>query len=126
MPIFVIECPQKHLNTFGDARLIVEPMKTNTLFSLIAAASLALSSLALAADVKDYQVTGPILEVSDSMIAVQKGKDRWEIARDSNTKASGEMKVGDKVTVHYTMTATNIEVKAGKAEKGKKDEAKKE
>jgi hypothetical protein len=27
------------------------------------------------------------------------------------------MKVGDKVTVHYTMTATNIEVKPAKAEK---------
>jgi hypothetical protein len=92
-------------------------MKTTTAFSLFAAAALALSSTALAAG-KDYQVTGPILEVNDSMIAVQKGKDRWEIARDANTKASGEMKVGDKVTVHYTMTATNIEVKAAKAEKG--------
>jgi peroxiredoxin family protein len=92
-------------------------MKTTTAFSLLAAAALALSSAALAAG-KDYQVTGPILEVNDSMIAVQKGKDRWEIARDANTKASGEMKVGDKVTVHYTMTATDIEVKAGKTEKG--------
>ena len=97
-------------------------MKTITAFSLLAAAALALSSAAFAAG-KDYQVTGPILEVNDSMIAVQKGKDRWEIARDANTKASGEMKVGDKVTVHYTMTATNIEVKAGKAEKGAKKEA---
>ena len=100
-------------------------MKTNTVFSLIAVASLALSSAAFAESAKDYQVTGPILEVSDSMIAVQKGKDRWEIARDSSTKTSGEMKVGDKVTVHYTMTATNVEVKAGKAEKAaKKGEAK--
>jgi hypothetical protein len=65
----------------------------------------------------EYQVTGPILEVNDSMIAVQKGKDRWELARDANTNASGELKVGDKVTVHYTMTATNIEVKAGKGAK---------
>jgi hypothetical protein len=88
-------------------------MKTKAL-SLLAAVSLALSSVALAAGTKDYQVTGPILEVTDSMIAVQKGKDRWEIARDANTKASGEMKVGDKVTVHYTMTATNIEVKGEK------------
>ena len=70
--------------------------------------------------------TGPILEVNDSMIAVQKGKDRWEIARDANTKASSEMKVGDKVTVHYTMTATNIEVKAGKAEGAAKGAQKKE
>jgi hypothetical protein len=97
-------------------------MKTTTAFSLLAAAGLALNSAAFAAG-KDYQVTGPILEVNDSMIAVQKGKDRWEIARDANTKASGEMKVGDKVTVHYTMTATDIEVKAGKAEKGAKKEA---
>jgi hypothetical protein len=89
-------------------------MKTTTAFSLLAAAGLALSSAAFAAGTKDYQVTGPILEVNDSMIAVQKGKDRWEIARDANTKASGEMKVGDKVTVHYTMTAKNIEVKAAK------------
>jgi hypothetical protein len=97
-------------------------MKITTAFSLLAAAALALSSAAWAAG-KDYQVTGPILEVNDSMIAVQKGKDRWEIARDANTKASGEMKVGDKVTVHYTMTATNIEAKAAKAEKGAKKEA---
>jgi ribosomal 50S subunit-recycling heat shock protein len=54
------------------------------------------------------------------MIVVQKGKDRWEIARDSSTKASGDVKAGDKVTVHYTMTAKDIEVKA---EKGAKKES---
>jgi hypothetical protein len=91
-------------------------MKTNTAFSLLAVVSLALSSAALAST-KDYQVTGPVLEVTDSMIAVQKGKDRWEIARDSNTKTSGDMKVGDKVTVHYTMTATEIEAKPAKGAK---------
>ena len=99
-------------------------MKTTTAFSLLAAASLVLSSAAFGGSAKDYQVTGPILEMNDSMIAVQKGKDRWEIARDSSTKSSGEMKVGDKVTVHYTMTATNIEAKAAKADKGKKEESK--
>jgi hypothetical protein len=98
-------------------------MKTNVFFSLIAAASLALSSVAFAASAKDYQVTGPVLEVSDSMIAVQKGKDRWEIARDSSTKVDGDVKVGDKVTVHYTMTATNVEVKGDKG--AKKEEKKK-
>ena len=96
-------------------------MRTNTAASLLAAATLALSSVAFAGSAKDYQVTGPILEMNDSMIAVQKGKDRWEIARDSSTKSSGEMKVGDKVTVHYTMTATEIEAKA---DKGKKEDAK--
>ena len=98
-------------------------MKTNIVFSLIAAASLALNSIALAAGVQDYQVTGPIVEVNDTMIAVEKGKskERFEIARDSSTKASGEMKVGDKVTVHYTMTATSIEAKPAKAAAQKKE-----
>jgi ribosomal 50S subunit-recycling heat shock protein len=100
-------------------------MKIKLPLSLLTAASLALSSAAFAAGVQDYQVTGPIAELNDTMIVVEKGakKERFEIARDANTKASGEMKVGDKVTVHYTMTATNIEVKPAKAEKGAKKEA---
>jgi hypothetical protein len=92
-------------------------MNIKTAFSLLAAASLALSSAVLAAGEKTYQVTGPVLEVTDSMIAVQKGKDRWEINRDSNTKVTGDVKVGDKVTVTYTMTATDVEMKAGKGAK---------
>jgi len=100
-------------------------MKIKLPLSLLAAASLALSSATFAAGVQDYQVTGPIAELNDTMIVVEKGakKERFEIARDANTKASGEMKVGDKVTVHYTMMATNIEVKPAKAEKGAKKEA---
>jgi GH43 family beta-xylosidase len=89
-------------------------------FSLLAAASLALSSAAFAADAKTYQVTGPVLEVTDTMVAVQKGKDRWEINRDTNTKVPADLKVGDKVTITYTMTATDVEVKPAK---GKKKEA---
>ena len=95
-------------------------MKIKLPLSLLAAASLALSSAAFAG-AKTYQVTGPVLEVNDSMIAVQKGKDRWEINRDSNTKVTGDVKVGDKVTVTYTMSATDVEVKAGKG--GKKEGA---
>ena len=92
-------------------------MKSIKLFILVAAGSLAFSSMALAAGTKTYQVTGPILEMSDSMIAVQKGKDRWEIARDSSTKVTGDLKVGAKVTITYTMSATEVEVKAEKAAK---------
>ena len=58
---------------------------------------------------KTYQVTGPILELSDKMIVIQKGKDRWEIDRDADTKIDGELKVGEKVTIHYRMTATKVE-----------------
>ena len=58
-----------------------------------------------------YQVTGPVLEVTDSKIVVQKGKDKWEIARDASTKVTGDLKVGSKVTIEYKMTATSVEVK---------------
>src|SRR5881227_1580974 len=92
-------------------------MKIKLPLSLLAAATLAFSSAALAAGPKTYQVTGPVLEVTDSMIAVQKGKDRWEIARDSNTKVNGDVKVGAKVTVTYTMSATDVEVKPEKETK---------
>jgi hypothetical protein len=95
-------------------------MKIKLPLSLLAAASLALNSVAFAAGAKTYQVTGPVLEVTDTMIAVQKGKDRWEINRDSNTKVTGDLKVGEKVTITYTMTATDVEVKPAK---GKKKEA---
>src|SRR5437016_12346644 len=93
-------------------------MKIKT-FSLIAAASLALSGMAFAG-AKTYQVTGPVLEVNDSMIVVQKGKERWELDRNSDTKVNGDVKVGDKVTVSYTMTAKHVEVKAGKGTKKEK------
>ena len=80
------------------------------------AAALGVSTLlpgaVFAATAKTYQVTGPVLEVSADMIVVQKGKDRWEIARDSSTKMSGDVKVGDKVTIEYRMTATSVEAKA--------------
>src|SRR5216110_2485479 len=97
-------------------------MKIKLPLSLLAAASVALSSAAFAAGAKTYQVTGPVLEVNDSMIVVQKGKERWEVDRNSDTKVNGDVKVGDKVTVSYTMTAKNVEVKAAKAEKGAKKE----
>lgn len=91
-------------------------MNSTKFLSLLAAASLIMGTAAFAAG-KTYQVTGPVLEVNDSMIAVQKGKERWEIARDSSTKVTGDLKVGAKVTITYTMSATEVEVKADKAAK---------
>ena len=68
--------------------------------------------------VKKYQVTGPIVELTDSKIVVQTKDDgNWEISRDAETKITGELKVGAKVTVEYRMTAVAVEVKAEKAEK---------
>ena len=79
-----------------------------------------LAAAPAAAATKTYQVTGPVLEVNDTMIAVQKGKDRWEIARDGSTKITGDLKVGAKVTIEYRMIATSVEVKAEKASTKKK------
>lgn len=58
-----------------------------------------------------YQVTGPVLEVRDDAIVVQKGNEKWEISRDKATNIAGDLKVGSKVTVFYTMQAAKIEVK---------------
>ena len=73
--------------------------------------------LVFAASVKTYQVTGPVLEVTDNMIAVKKGADRWEITRDKDTKVTGDLKVGAKVTIEYLMTATKVEIKEEKKKK---------
>jgi len=84
-------------------------------------------TVAYAASVKTYQVTGPVLEVKDDMIVVQKGNDKWEIARDKDTKVTGDLKVGSRVTIQYTMTAKEIESKdaAKKEAPAKKEPAKK-
>ncbi len=67
-----------------------------------------------------YQVTGPVLEVKENSITVQKGKEKWEIARDKDTKVTGDLKVGSKVTVYYTMKAASIEVKGEQKKKAEK------
>jgi hypothetical protein len=72
---------------------------------------LLMGSLAFAGSLKSYQVTGPVLEVKDDLVVVQKGKEKWEIARDKATKVTGDLKVGAKVTIQYQMKATEIEVK---------------
>ncbi len=80
-------------------------------------AAMLLASSSFAATAKTYQVTGPVLEISADTIVVQKGQDRWEIARDASTKITGDLKVGAKVTIEYRMTATSVEVKAATAAK---------
>ncbi len=86
-------------------------------WSAAALLALLLAAPLYAAAPKTYQVTGPVLEVTNDMIVVQKGQDRWEIARDASTKVTGDLKVGAKVTIEYRMTATSVEVKAGTAKK---------
>jgi len=66
-----------------------------------------------------YQVTGPVLEITDTKIVVQKGKERWELTRDAATKLPADVKVGSKVTIQYSMTATSVDMKAGAGKKSK-------
>jgi hypothetical protein len=83
----------------------------------VLAVVLVIVSFAWAAGPKSYQVTGPVLEIKDDVIVVQKGKDKWELARDKDTKVTGDLKVGSKVTINYVMQATAIEVKAAPKKK---------
>lgn len=92
--------------------------------SALVLCGLMLTASAMAApQAKTYQVTGPVLEVTDTAITVKKGEDTWQIARDAGTKISGDLKVGAKVTIQYRMVATDVEVKADKGE-AKKTEKK--
>ena len=92
--------------------------KTTSPFTLAATATTAAlaaflsASSAFALGTETYQVTGPILELTEDVIVVKKGRDKWEIARNSETKVTGDLKVGSKVTIMYRMTAASADVKA--------------
>jgi hypothetical protein len=89
-------------------------MKLSTLMGgalLSLAVATTFPTAARAEATKTYQVTGPVLEVTDSTITVQKGKEKWQLARDKETKGGTDVKVGDKVTIEYTMTAKTVEMK---------------
>lgn len=86
----------------------------NRAMLLALASILSLPAVALAAAPKTYQVTGPVVEVRDDVIVVQKGREKWEIAK-GDVKL-GDVKMGDKVMIEYRMTAASLEVKSvGKA-----------
>ena len=85
--------------------------------SLLLAGALFGASALSAAGAKTYQVTGPVVSVDGGVVTVMKGKDKWEV----NLGSATAPKVGDKVTITYTMTATGVEVKgAAKAPKAEK------
>lgn len=92
-----------------------------TISSLCAAAVCGVILLATSAtaapQAKSYQVTGPVLEVTDTAITVvNKAGEKSQVARDAGTKITGDLKVGSKVTISYRMIALDVEVKADKAE----------
>ena len=72
----------------------------------------------------DYQWTGSVLEADGDHLIVQKGDEKWEFAYDKDTKVTGDLKVGAKVTVKYVMKATSVEAKGEPATKGKSPKGK--
>jgi hypothetical protein len=79
----------------------------------------ALLSITAYAAAKSYQFTGVVKTVQGDTFTVQKSaSETWEFSKDASTK--GAVKVGDKVTVHYKMIATEIEASAATAAKPKK------
>jgi hypothetical protein len=73
----------------------------------------------------DYQFTGTVLESDGDHLVVEKGKEKWEFAFDKDTKVTGALKAGAKVTVKYVMKATSIEAKEEPAKKAPAKPAKK-
>ncbi len=87
-------------------------MRSAKLWMIVLVLSLLLSpAFAFAKGAKKYQVTGTVLAVTADMVTVQKGDEKWEIDRSPDTKITGDLKVGAKVTIEYTMTAATVEVK---------------
>ncbi len=83
-------------------------MKKSLVFVLCALLFLV---LVYAATPKTYQVTGPVLDIKGDIITVQKGNEKWEIVRTADTKITGNLVVGAKVTIEYKMVAATIVVK---------------
>ena len=68
----------------------------------------------LGAAAKTYQFTGTVKSSGGGVLTVEKSeKETWTFSTDKDTK--GTAKVGDKVTVYYSMVATEIEAKAAPA-----------
>jgi hypothetical protein len=84
------------------------------MMGVVATGMVLVATSVMAGSGKTYQVTGPVLQLTDTKIIVEKGKEQWEIARTADTKVTGDLKVGSKVTIEYTMTATDVMVKADK------------
>src|SRR5687768_7897617 len=103
----------RYVERFSLSAVPIRPMRYPALF--IALFLTAIGAPA-AESAKSYQVTGPIIALTDTVITVQKDDEKWEIARSASTKVDGKLAVGSRVTIYYKMTADRVEVKeaAGK------------
>lgn len=61
-------------------------------------------------------ITGPITDIREDAIVIQKGKQQWEIARGAATKVRGELRKGALVTIEVYLSAGTIDVREDKKE----------
>lgn len=61
--------------------------------------------------IRPIRITGQVAEVRDDVVVVQKGKERWEVARHAGTRIKGEIRKGARVTVDFRAVAASIEVR---------------
>jgi len=73
-----------------------------------------LVSFAAQAATRAILITGPITDVREDMIVIQKGKQQWEIARGPSTKVRGELRKGALVTIEVYLSAGTIDVREEK------------
>jgi hypothetical protein len=86
---------------------------TRWILAIVLATALLAPQFAWAASAKKYQVTGVITALTDDVVTVEKPDgEKWELNRDAKAVVKGELKVGAKVTLMYTMTVNSGEVKA--------------
>ena len=93
-----------------------------SLGSLALATGLLLSGVAFADEsrAKEYQVTGVVLEVTDTVVTIQKGDEHWELEIGNGTNIEGKLKKGEKVVIHYRMLAKSIDKADSKNDKNDK------
>ena len=80
----------------GERPPFTRRMKINAWLGLVAAASLALSSVVFG---QTMAMTGKVLTVTSKSITVQTDSGVWEVTRNSGTKVTGDLKVGATVTI---------------------------
>jgi hypothetical protein len=75
-----------------------------------------LASLSAGAATRAILITGPVTDVREDVIVIQKGKQQWEIARGPATKVRGELRKGALVTIEVYLSAGTIDVREEKKE----------
>jgi hypothetical protein len=86
-------------------------MKYARIIFCVLALTMAAFLAGAAAAVKSYQFTGVVKTADQTTFSVEKSaKETWTFEKGAELKTAP--KVGDKVTVHYKMVATDIDAKA--------------